>query len=358
MQPTPSQTSQNWFERHKKALIFGGVAALLLGVGSFLAFKFLLKPKTQATVIQKKTVAAKPTTVASPLTGLQVSKEVADQPIVASIIENHPDARPQSGLSSAGVVYEALAEGGITRFLAFFLDTKPALVGPVRSIRSYFVDWTLEFNAPIMHVGGNIEGLDLIGPLHVKDLNQFYNGSYFFRSKDRYAPHNVYITNDKITALLKAKGWNGKSTFTPNKRQKDAPLSTPDHPNIHINYSYNGFQVDYKYDTATNSYARFLAGAPHIDRNTGKQIYVKNIVVQYMPTTYGTTRIGEKATRMATPGSGKAIVFRDGTAIVGTWSKTNHTTRTKLTDAQGNEIALNAGNTWFSIVPVGNTVTY
>lgn len=347
-----------WVKRHKLATFVIIIALIAVAGGTAMAFGLFGK-QTQTTIIKVVKKPAKPTTVASPLTGVQVSPEVADQPITAVVIENHPDARPQSGLSQAGVVYEALAEGGITRFLAFFLDEKPKEVGPVRSIRTYFVDWALEFNAPVAHVGGNIDALDIISPLGMKDMNEFAYGPYFYRTSDRYAPHNMYTTFDKLWALEKKLGYDGKSDFTPTPRvTKETPSTAPDHPNVHINYSYNGYQVDYAYTAATNDYARSLAGQPHIDRNTNQQIRVKNVVVQYMPTSYGTTRIGEQTVIMGTPGSGKAVVFRDGTAIEGTWSKPNHSTRTKFTDAQGNEIKLNPGNTWYSIVPVGNSVTY
>lgn len=300
----------------------------------------------------------KPKTKPSPLTGVQIAPELADRPILAVVVENHKNARPQSGLGQAGVVYEALAEGGITRFLAFFLDERPANIGPVRSLRTYFVDWGLEFNAPVAHVGGNAEALDLVKPTGMKDINQFANAGSFFRTRDRMAPHNAYTNSDLMDALLKKNGWDKPADFEVSPRKNDAPSQTPLRPTIGINYSYTGFQVEYRYDATCNCYARFLAGAPHIDRNTGQQIKVKNVVVEYMPTTYGRSRIGEQTTRMATPGSGKAIVFRDGDAVEGTWAKAQHRDRTKLTDAAGKEIPLNRGNTWYSIVPTDKTVSY
>lgn len=348
----------HWVGRHKKAVVLGSLATVMIGGGIAMAFGLFGKqPQATITKIVKKE-PPKPTTIASPLTGVQVAPEQAEQPVVASIIENHPDARPQSGLGAAGVVYEALAEGGITRFLALYLESRPKEIGPVRSIRTYFVSWTLEYNATLAHVGGNIDALDMIGPNNVKDMNQFYNANYFYRSSDRYAPHNAYTTGDKLKAFMDAKKYNKPASFTPNARQKDTPAATPTHPAITINYSSASYQVKYTYVAATNNYARVLAGRPHIDRNNNQQVMVKNVVVQYMPTTYGKTRIGELATRMATPGSGKAVVFRDGVAIEGTWGKASHTSRTKFLDAAGKEIPLNAGNTWYSIVPVGNIVTY
>jgi len=275
------------------------------------------------------------------------------------IIENHPDARPQSGLSQAGVVYEANAEGGITRYQAFFLEDRPNAIGPVRSLRTYFVDWGLEFGASVAHAGGNADALDLIDPLGLHSLNGLNIGApFFYRTTDRYAPHNFYTSSDLLLQLVNSRGWNHPATFTPSPRQADAPTANPPHPNIHIDFSYNGYQVDYKYDAGSNDYARWLAGSPHVDANTGAQIHVKNVVVEMMPTSYGYTRIAESTVIMQTVGQGRAMVFRDGQAIEGTWKKDSHAARTRLLDGGGNEIPLDAGNTWYAIVPAGNNVSY
>ena len=131
----------HWVKRHKKAVIIGALATIIIGGGAAMAFGVFKPQETVVKIIKKE--PPKPTTLPSPLTGVQVAPEVAESPVYASIIENSPDARPQSGLGEAGVVYEALAEGGITRFLALFLDAKPKEIGPIRSIRTYFVDWAL-----------------------------------------------------------------------------------------------------------------------------------------------------------------------------------------------------------------------
>jgi hypothetical protein len=344
---------------HTRLLIaFGVLIVLPTAVWAYWTFTRPTNHVSTDVHVQKK-AAPKPTTKASPLTGLAVDPALADRPITSVIIENHPDARPQSGLSQAGVVYEALAEGGITRFQAFFLENRPAVLGPVRSVRTYFVDWALEFQAPVAHVGGNADALDLIGPLHMKDMNEFSYGSSFYRSKDRYAPHNAYTSSDALDALEQKLGYNTPASFKPSPRTtKDTPANPAPHANININYSYNGYQVEYKFDPTCDCYQRFLAGQPHIDRNTNQQIAVKNVVVEYMPTSYGTTRSGEQTVIMQTPGTGKMIVFRDGQAIEGTWSKAGHSDRTKLVDVAGKEVPLNKGNTWYSIVPTDKIVSY
>ncbi len=351
------------FYRSRKFLpIVGGTIVFALVAGAIVLA--VTRPKPAPVVVKpapKATVnpLATPVISLSPLTGLQVSPEIAARPITGVIIENHPDARPQSGLGQAGVVYEANAEGGITRFLAFFLDQRPDAVGPVRSLRTYFLDWALEFNSPVAHAGGNADALDLVSPLGMKDMNALGSASDgFYRTTDKYAPHNLYTNSDKLGALEQRYGFAKPASFTVSPRKADTPNPAAPHPNIHIDYSYAGYQVDYKYSAATNDYGRWLSGIPHFDRNTNTQIRVKNIVVEMMPTSYGTTRIGESTVIMQTVGRGQGWVLRDGDAIPCTWVKDSHNARTKLLDASGAEIPLDAGNTWYSIVPVGKNVSF
>ena len=359
---TAKSAPKSWLRRNLKWIV--PVIAVLVVAGGASAY-YVFRPVAPVAAVTPATPTPKPTPVptpvlkASPLTGELIDPVLADRPIRSVIIENQTDARPQSGLSDAGVVYEALAEGGITRFQTFFLDKKPTSLGPVRSLRTYFVNWGLEFNAPVAHAGGNADALDLVVPLGMKDLNALVIGApSFYRTADRYAPHNLYTSTSLLDALINSRGWNQPATFTVSPRKADAPTQTPAHPNIHIDYSYNGYQVDYAYDAKNNYYLRNLAGAPHIDRNTGQQIHVKNMVVEYTPISYGTTRTGEQTVIMQTIGQGKALVFRDGDVVVGTWRKTSHNARTTLTDATGAEIPLDIGNTWYSIVPTGNNVSY
>lgn len=351
------------FWKSKRSQVSAVIVGLLVIGGGVAAYSLRPQVRVQAapTPAAKaaQTVAPTPTPRLSLLTGLAVEPELADRPITSVIIENHPDARPQSGLSQAGIVYEALAEGGITRFQAFFQDQRPAVIGPVRSLRTYFVDWGLEYGAPVAHAGGNADAMDLVTPLKMKDINALtFASAGFYRMSDRFAPHNLYTSSDKLDALMSRLGFAKPSTFIPGPRKPDSPSASPAHPNIHINYSYNGYQVDYSYDQARNDYARSLAGTPHIDRTGGAQIHVKNVVVMYMPTSYGYTRTQEQTVIMKTVGSGKAVVMRDGEAVSGTWSKASHAARTILTGDDGQEIPLNAGNTWYSVVPTGNTVSY
>jgi hypothetical protein len=360
--PRPENAPQPpWLKRHWKPL--AAIAGVLVLASAGALTWALTRPKsataTHPAAKHSPTPAPTPVTKASPLSGVQVTPELANSPIFSVIIENHPDARPQSGLADAGVVYEANAEGGITRFQAFYLENRPPTLGPVRSLRTYFLTWGLEFNSPVAHAGGNADALDIVGSTGMKDMNALsFAADGFYRTTDRYAPHNLYTNSTKIDALMLRLGFSAPSSFTPSPRKPDAPNTSPPHPNIHIEFSYAGYQVDYAYDATTNDYARSMGGAPHVDRNTGKQIHVKNVVVEMMPTSYGTTRTGEQTVIMQTVGRGQGWVLRDGDAVPVTWVKDSRTARTQLLDASGKDVPLDAGNSWYAIVPQGNSVSF
>lgn len=360
-----AQTIQNQPKtkpKKKRKLIIIGliVIAILSVITGLLYWKYHKKINIQLPISGEKKEEEKPTLFESPLTGQMVSEEVVSRPVVASVIENlSTAARPQSGLSNAGVVYETLAEGGITRYMAVFLDTYPDDLGPVRSLRPFFIDWAKEYDTPLMHVGGSALALSQVGPKQLKDLNQFSLGSYFRRISSRSAPHNVYITKDKITKLLNDKKYNSKATFAGWLRKDDSKSATPNASTINVNISTASYNSRYTYNTETNDYNRFIGGVADIDANTKAQIKVKNIIVEFTSITYQKLSADNKVNTITqTTGSGKVLIFRDGTVVEGTWKKADTNSRTTFVDAAGNPISLNRGNSWVTVVPVGSAVTY
>lgn len=344
----------------------GGVALLVLLVGGIVAWNFLKPaPATRADSVAAQaprttTPPPTPAPVYSPLTGLASDATAAAQPVIGVMIENlYPNARPQSGLGQAGIVYEALAEGGITRFLALFQEPLPVSLGPVRSLRPYYLDWGLEYGVPVAHAGGSQPALAAIKPLGMKDINALvYDGGYFFRTRDRAAPHNLYTNQTLLAGLDQKLGFATAPTFKPSARKPDAPVSPAPHPTININFSTSHYAVQYRYDAPSNSYARFMGGTPHVDRNTGKPILVKNIVLEFIPVGYSTQPDGKPETDYNLIGQGKAVVFDDGNAIPATWSKTTDASPTAIIGTNGQPIALNRGTTWFEIVQTTTPVTY
>lgn len=339
------------------------LAALLVVAGGSAALFVSLHrpaPKPVAIVTKPKPVASapKPTTVPSDLTGLPVDPSVNQRPVTAVMIENSLEARPQSGLSQAGVVFEALAEGGITRFMALYQDTQPSNVGPVRSARPYYVQWALGFDAAYAHVGGSPLALQDISSWGVHDLNQFYNGSYYHRISSRAAPHNVYTSLAELNQLEASKGITG-SNFTPWPRKADAPAKQPNASSIDLTLSWADYNVHYDYVAATNSYNRSEGGQPHIDANGNVQISPKVVVAMVIPEQNGALdSTGAYYSDYAVIGSGTAYVFQDGTVTQGQWSKTGNNAPLTFTDSNGQPLKFNAGQTWLTAVKSASAVSY
>lgn len=299
-----------------------------------------------------------PKIIYSTLTGLPITDaSLNSKPVTAVMVENSLDARPQSGLSEAGVVFEAVAEGGVTRFMAVYQDTAPTNVGPIRSARPYYVSWALGFSAAYAHVGGSDAGLSDITNWGVQDMNQFYNGSYFHRITTRDAPHNVYTGIDTLNTLEAAKGY--KSTYTGFPRGKEAPAKTPTATSLDFNLSGAVYNPHYDYSATTNSYNRSENGAPQTDANNGLQLSPKVVIAIVVPLAQGALdSSGAYYSDYTTIGSGQAFIFQNGTLTPGTWTKADNNSQLSFTDANGTAIPLNPGQTWISAVSATNQVHY
>lgn len=338
-----------WIRTHRTRtyLIVGAVLVAAAGTIAFLLLSNQPKPQVVQVQTKPKKVAP-PKKYYSPLTGEEVKDEAATkQAVTAIMIENSPDARPQSGIKQAGIVYEAVAEGGITRFLTLHQQDKPQMIGPVRSLRMYYVDWLAPYNASVAHVGGSAASLAEIRNGTYRDIDQFFNGAYYWRATDRYAPHNVYTSFEKLDALNQSKGYT-ESTFQGFSRTDGKPNKELTAKNITINISGPAYNTTYTYDPATNKYTRFLAGEPHIDREDGQ--ITPSVVIALKVDMIHVMEDGYRES-ITTIGSGGAIIFQNGTAIEATWHKTDRNTPITFTDTAGKDIPLARGQTWISAVP-------
>jgi len=319
------------------------------------------------------------------------------------MIENHEESRPQSGLSRADIVYEAVSEGAITRFMAVFYCGNAAYaikgrydVGPVRSARTYFLDWASEYaDFPLYaHVGGSncsaaspggpcttnikaqaLEQIDRYGWLNKTtkaDLNQFaLPYSVCRREPDRTGKsvateHSMYCSTEGYWSTAATRGLTNVTTANKDNAwdanfrswlfKDDQPSTGSVSPEFDFWRDYAAYRVKWQYDSTINAYKRFNGGQPHIDFNTQKQIIAKNIVVQY------TEEKGPVDEHMhmlyTTIGTGKAQYFQDGQIVEGTWSKKSRTDRTIYLDAQGKEIKFNPGLIWIEIMPKTGLVSY
>lgn len=335
--------------RQKILLSAGSIAGLAVVLTAFFIFFPKTPEPTPATPAKVAAEPPKPVLVASPLSGQLVSPELAKRPVTAIMIENSMDARPQSGLHEAGVVFEAIAEGGITRFIALYQDTTPQFIGPVRSLRPYYLDFAVPFQAGIAHVGGSPEALAQVRA-GLRDLDQFFNAGAFWRNPGRAAPHNVYTSFEKLDALNQAKGYAG-SEFKPWPRKEDSKLAAPTATKIDVNISSALYNSHYDYDPASNSYARSEGGRPHISTSsqhdpTGQQIKPKSVIVMVMGYSVARTR---HSVYQAT-GSGQLFVFQDGGLVQGTWHKPSREAQFEFKDAAGQPISLNNGQSWVTVV--------
>ncbi|GIK83954.1 MAG: putative lipoprotein YerB [Patescibacteria group bacterium] len=311
---------------------------------------------------------------------------------LAIMIENSPDARPQSGLSDADMVFEALAEGGVTRFMAMYycgVQKYDTTVAPVRSARSYFVDWASGFNYPLyVHVGG----ANLPGPANAlgqiadygwnleNDLNQFSIGYPTFvrnasrTGKDVATEHTMETTTEALWEVAEDRDWTNiapkrtigrkslggddwNETYKGWSYQEEAPK-----PGTTTTISYefwNGWSdygVEWEYVAETNTYKRKMAGESHIDLNNDKQIEAANVIVLL------TTEKGPidelKHMLYTTTGTGNALVFLNGEVVKATWSKPTRESELVFSDRKGDPIKFARGLTWISVLDTDTEVTY
>lgn len=384
-----------------KPLAFGIGAYLIATAFSYVLFTYvifsrsakLLTPVSESTKsLDGKTAFddTLPKTEECPLNGAMYSKPQKQwwskhRPL-GIMIENHQESRPQSGISSADVVYEAVAEGGITRTLNVFYCQDAGMVGPVRSARTYFLDFISEYgDFPLYaHVGGaNTPGpANALGQIDdyewgsYNDLNQFSIGfPTYWRDYDRLGhevatEHTMYSTTQKLWdfASTKRKLTNvdedGKSwdanfrpyTFKNDASKGDRPVSQT----ISFDFwkGYGEYSVRWDYDPITNTYLRVNGGEKHLDKNSGKQLSSKNVVILFMRESRANDGYeGNLHMLYGTKGTGKASVFIDGKEISATWSKKNRTARLILADTAGKEIQFNRGQIWFQILGTGSEVT-
>ncbi|MHB0975880.1 MAG: DUF3048 domain-containing protein [Candidatus Aquicultorales bacterium] len=324
------------FSRFRKV----GVPVFLLA--AVLAGSSIISSCSQSSMVP----SSRQRNVRAPLSGVFVSKERAGRRPLAIVVDNAPEARPQSGLNKASLVYETYAEGGITRYLAVFQENDVKEIGPVRSARVEFVHWTNELEAVFGHVGGSEDALNLIPEVGVLDLDEFANPEAYTRDDSRFAPHNTYTSTTRMRNAAEDRGYSKQETIDGFDFKNDAKVSArPKSQKVSVDFSGGPFAVDWVYDNKTNSYKRFLDGAPDKDKVTRRQLVAKNVIVQR--TTVTDAPGGD--TQVEALGSGQAEYFIDGKRTVGTWEKTSSRSRTKYMDRNGKEMRLNGGTTWIEV---------
>lgn len=279
------------------------------------------------------------------------------RPIVV-MIDNHPDSYPQSGLDNATMVVEALAEFGVTRYMAVFvpgISPDTVVIGPVRSTRTYFVQWAMGFNAVYVHAGGSPEGLQLAetaAELANMDALRSEAETYFYRSTTRVAPYNLYIS---LESILRFGDDTSAGRFDPSEQgylfQPDKPAEQrPESQRIDYFFLYAEDPVGWTYDPQTNGYVRTRRGQPHRDAQSGKQLWFKNIIVMEVAEA---PIPGDDKGRIEQQviGEGRARLFADGIEREVYWRKPSAAAPLRFYDAQSQEITLTDGTIWVAVLP-------
>ncbi|MFZ1721220.1 MAG: DUF3048 domain-containing protein [Microgenomates group bacterium] len=311
---------------------------------------------------------------------------------LAVMIENAPDARPHSGLSSADVVYEIVAEGGVTRFMALYYcgaQRFDVTVAPVRSARTYFLDYASGYNFPLYaHVGGaNTPGpADALGQISdygwslQNDLNQFSIGyPTFVRNANRLnrpvaTEHTMESTTELLWGVGEEREWTNmsparrigrltyepedwKEGFEPWVYQDEVPAPGTVTSISHDFWSgYEQYRVKWDYNSETNTYARTMGGEAHVDLNTDEQISASNVIVILTEEKGPIDEV--KHMLYATTGTGDALLFKNGQAIEATWVKKDRMDELTFVDKKGDDIEFVRGATWIAVVDTSTEVTY
>lgn len=298
----------------------------------------------------------------TPLSGEPSEEHVLNRPVVVTI-NNHPLARPQSGLQDADIIFELIAEGNVTRFLAVYQSEMPGRVGPVRSARDYFIDIAKGFNALYIAHGYSPDAKAKLDSGEIDHLNGMkYDGQFFHRSSDRKAPHNSYTSGEDIQAGAEREG------FELQLAEEDIPVfpfykepSSSDlgeaASQVTVAYSSNDqFINHYRYDTTSGFYERDVAGEVTTDKETGEALSLANVVVLEMP---HRTIDSEGRQEVTLEGTGNAWLFQSGRVIKGTWTNEDGLF---MLQAEDDELRYNPGQTWIHIIPTNrgldSMVTY
>ena len=386
--------------KQKILLILAGISLFVLTAGlsyflfSNIQLSRLISPEGTPTPTAKKSRIdpSIPRTEVCPLNGALFTKQEKDiwstrRPL-AVMIENHLDSRPISGLSSADIVYEAVAEGGITRFMGIYYCGAAGdnlTLAPVRSARIYYTKLLSEYDALYAHVGGagncddptvdeRAKALCFIRRNKIKDLDQF---GLDFKTCHRITnrtdkevayEHTMACFTDELYKVAAKRGWTNvdenfkakpawDKNFVSWKFKQDAPEKGSV---TKIAFAFWSNKPDYDvvwdFDASSNSYRRSTGGQKDIDHNYDEQTDARNVVIQFVKETGPLDEHLHMYYEVV--GTGKMLLFQDGTVVSGTWSKPTLTSRTKFKDTKGMEVQFNTGRIWIELIPSGNVIDY
>jgi hypothetical protein len=297
------------------------------------------------------------------LSGVIVDRKLAERLPLAVMIDDARAARPQSGFNAAALVYQSPADGYETRYMMVFQEGDTPSIGPVRSARFFLVQWASEVEAALAHYGGDQRSRTYIKyhPKFFTDVDALGRGrKAYHRIQSRKAPHNGYTSTKELRKVaLKLGGPKTMDTDIFRRPFRD-PSAVADRgaAGAWMRIPYWTNTISYRYHRASNQYRRSVDGKAQIDPADGKRVTATNVVVLFQKFRIDTkVEPGHARPVVTTLGKGKALVYQEGRLIKGTWRKVNDTGPTRLFDADGKEIELVRGRTFFQVVPPGTKVT-
>jgi hypothetical protein len=298
----------------------------------------------------------------NPLTGLIVSDpEVLQHRPILVRYGHDRESRPQTGLASADMVYEELAEGNfVTRITGVFLREIPPVAGPIRSTRLAVMEMLHQLDAALVDAGASDGVMWILSqlPQYPQYRHTGPGAQYFFRSTDKRSPYNLYVRLQEVRQRIMADDVD-KPVHAEAMVFSEEPPGGPAVTSVHIPYPGQA-PVDYRYDAASGTYLRFVEGAAHTDAQNGKQLAPENVVVIYCEhkrTDIVEDKLGNVAIMVWWVDYGRAQIFRDGVMVEGRWHRPEAKDQMHLEDADGNDVALKPGQTWIEIVPLDYQVT-
>jgi len=335
--------------------------ALLVLAAACGAKKSGLPSSATSTTASTSTTMAPPPV--APLTGLpQPNAAALVRRAIVVKIDNVDEARPQSGLDSADIVFEEQVEGQLTRLIAIFQSTTTGRVGPVRSTRTTDIDIVSALNGPLYaYSGGNKSYVAQLDASPVIDVGAAkYAAPYYVYSGPHVAPHDLYASTAALYGLAPA-GSSPPPPFFVYRAAGKAVTAAGAAPATHVDVNFGMATAAWDWDVASMTWKRSQNGTADVLQD-GTQISAANVIVQtiaYAPDGYAT---GEGVSppppipKGQTVGTGTALILTDGMVIQAHWTKASPTAVTQYTDASGRPVALTPGQTWVELAPVGAPV--
>ena len=335
-------------------LIIVLIVLTLLGGGLY----YILSPEDDKPSIIKKSTTTTTTKV------VKIVNEKTESRPFAVMINNAPAARPvQSGLQDAYIVYEIIVEGGITRYMALFLNQNTARIGSIRSSRHYFLDYALENDAIYVHCGYSPQARADFSKLGVDRIEAGTSSNSWrdkeLRSQGYAYEHTLFTSIEKLNNNVGKKRTKRNNDLLLNYTVDEVDLSKMENAKpaneVLIKYS-NVNKTGYTYDAENKVYKRTVNGKEHVDYVTKNQYTVKNIITYQVKNT--TIEGGGKGRQtIDNIGSGTGYYITDGYAVPITWTKPSRKSQTVYKYTNGEEIKFNDGNTFIQIQPTNQELT-